>query len=87
MDNQNLTTRVSELERQLAELKSEYYSGNFSSRQDFTKFCDFRYRLKIPHYSATPTTVSEVGEIIEVGGIVYVCTATTPTWTKVGTQS
>lgn len=66
-------------------LSEEFYRNNFSARQDFVKYSNFTTRLKVPHYSATPST-GEVGEIIEVGGKLYVCSAAN-TWTIVGTQS
>lgn len=77
--------RIKKLEDELNALKAEYYSNNFSARQDFYKFSDFKTRIKVPHYASTPATC-EVGELCEVAGILYVGSAVN-TWTKVGTQT
>jgi len=82
-----LRIEIDKLKQDLQGLNNEIFKGNFSARQDFSKFCDFRYRMKVPSYATVPTTVSEVGELIEVLGILYICTATTPTYTKVGLQT
>lgn len=82
---QDLTNRVEILERALFDLNQEVYTNNFSARQDFTKYSDFKTRLKVPHYDSAPSTC-EVGEIIEVGGDLLICSATN-TFTVVGTQT
>lgn len=76
---------MKKLRREFDELAQRYYQNNFLSRQDFNKYCSFNTTLKVPHYSATPST-KNVGEIIEVGGKLYISTAV-DTWTIVGTQS
>jgi len=81
-----METELQKLRYEIEALKTEFYKNNFSARQDFYKFCDFKTQLKVPSYTSTPTTKSEIGELIEVGGLLYICTATTPTWTKVGLQ-
>lgn len=43
-------------------------------------------RLSLVNLSADPTS-GEIGDLVVVGGKLKVCTATTPTWTIVGTQS
>ena len=81
--------RLDKLEKALRDLSEEFYRNNFSSSQDFQKFSRFNSRLKVPSYSTNPT-VGEVGEVIEVGGKLKICTVaslTAPTWTIVGTQS
>lgn len=85
----NLLARVEKLERDLFDLNAEIYQGNFNGLQDFSKFCRFNSRLKVPSYTSNPT-VGEVGEIIEVGGKLRICTVsslTAPTWVTVGTQT
>lgn len=62
------------LRDQLTTLQQEVYRNNFSSHQDFNKFSNFTTRLKIPHYDALPP-VGEVGELIEVGGLLYMCSS------------
>lgn len=81
----NLVKRVEQLERGYFDLNQEVYTNNFSARQDFNKYSNFTTRLKVPHYDSSPTTC-EVGEIIEVGGELLICSAT-DTWTIVGVQS
>lgn len=89
MTNMNIT----ELQDQLNKLKNDFnllsqqfYKNNFSGSQVFTKDAIFNTRLKVPHYS-TPPSISEVGDIIEVGGKLYICTVANTTWEMVGTQS
>jgi hypothetical protein len=86
--NDNLAKRVQELERQLSELREVVYKNNFTSSQDFNKYSRFNSRLKVPNYTSNPT-IGEVGDIIEVGGKLKICTTastTAPTWTIVGLQ-
>ena len=84
---QQLQDQVNKLQADLANLSAEFYKTNFSANQDFPKYCSFTSRLKVPHYASLPTTFGSIGDIIEVAGILYICTATTPTYTKVGLQS
>ena len=83
---QKLTASLETLQRDFEALNQEFHRNNFSANQDFTKYSNFTSRLKVPHYDALPTTFGEIGEIIESDGILYICTATTPTWTVVGAQ-
>ncbi len=76
---------IENLQRQIDLLKNDFYKNNFSAYQDFSKYSNFTFRLKVPHYASTPAT-GVVGEIIEVSGILYICSSAN-TWTKVGTQS
>lgn len=85
MDNLSLQQRIDKLEKDLFDLNQEVYLNNFSASQDFNKKSNFNTTLKVPHYASDPTTC-EVGEIIEVGGKLKICSATN-TWTTVGTQS
>jgi hypothetical protein len=62
------------LRSDLAALQQEVYRNNFSSHQDFNKFSNFTTRLKVPHYDSVPP-VGEVGEIIEIGGVLLICSA------------
>lgn len=96
MQQENL--QIAELQTQVTKLKSDFdnlsqifYKNNFSNSQTFTKDAIFQTRLKVPHYSGAPA-VGEVGDLIEVGGTLYICTtagdvATPATFTVVGTQS
>lgn len=84
MDNK-LIEQVNNLQAQLDQLSSQVNLNNFSSSQDFQKYSRFNTRLKVPHYSATPSTC-DVGEIVEVGGKFYGCSAAN-TWVVIGTQS
>ena len=78
---------IARLKVDLEALSGEYYRNNFSGTQDFNKSCRFNTGLKVPSYATTPTNTSEVGQLIEVGGKLYICTASTPTWVVAGTQS
>jgi hypothetical protein len=62
------------LRNDLAALTQEVYRNNFSSSQDFNKFIRFNTRLKIPHYDSVPP-VGEIGELIEVGGVLLICSS------------
>ena len=90
MPDQN--TQIQELQTQITKLKSDvdnlsqsFYKNNFSGSQTFTKDVSFQTSLKVPHYTSAPT-VSEVGNLIEIGGVLYICTVANTTWTVVGTQ-
>ena len=85
MDNLSLQQRIDKLEKDLFDLNQEVYLNNFSASQDFNKKSNFNTTLKVPHYASDPTTC-EVGEIIEVGGKLKVCSATN-TWTICGLQT
>jgi hypothetical protein len=81
--------QIIQLQQQLDDFKAEYYRNNFSNSQDFPKYSRFKTRLKVPHYAANPT-IGDVGDIVEVGGKLKICTVaslTAPTWVVVGTQT
>lgn len=80
-----LEQQIKKLTDDLKALQDEFYSNNFSARQDFVKMSNFTTRLKVPHYASLPTTC-EIGEIAESGGKLYVGSAIN-TWTVVGTQT
>ena len=81
-----LQAQIQKLQSSLNDLSSQFYKNNFSSSQTFNKDCVFQSRLKIPHYSSAPS-VSELGDLIEVGGKLYIGTAVSGTFQLVGTQS
>jgi transposase len=83
MPNEN--TQIQMLRQEVESLKAELYRGNFTGSQDFTKYVRFNSRLKVPNYASEPARC-EVGEIIEVGGKLRVCSSAN-TWTIVGLQS
>jgi hypothetical protein len=82
MDTQQ---QIDALKKQIEALTSSFYLNNFYASQDFNKTSRFNTTLKVPHYDSAPST-NEVGQIIEVGGKLYISTAV-DTWTIVGTQS
>ena len=85
----NLQADVLKLKTDFEALNGEYYRTNFSANQDFPKYCSFTSRLKIPHSAADPT-FGVVGDIVEVGGKLKICTTASPTaavYTIVGTQA
>lgn len=85
MENNIIKMDIEQLKKDLKALNDEFYLNNFTARQDFNKYSDFTTRLKVPHYASDPATC-QVGEIIEVGGKLKICSATN-TWSIVGTQS
>ena len=85
----NTQAQIDKLTRDLQELTDEVYLNNFTSSKDYNKYSRFNTRLKVPHYASNPT-VGAVGDIVEVGGKLKICTVaslTAPTWTIVGTQT
>jgi hypothetical protein len=81
--------QIDQIRKDLDALNAEYYSNNFTASQDFPKYSRFNGRLKVPH-SASDPTVGDVGDLVEVGGKLKICTVasmTAPTWVIVGTQS
>ena len=74
MDDQSTEEQIIALKKELESLKSEIYRNNFSGHQDFSKFSNFTTRLKVPHYDSIPP-VCEVGEVIELGGALYICSS------------
>ena len=91
MNNQlqidELKAQIQKLQSDLNDLSTNFYKNNFTSHQDFNKSCNFSTSLKVPSYSTLPN--GEVGNILEYGGKLMICTnATSPsTWTVVGTQT
>ena len=81
----NLQSQLAQMRTDFQALSDEYYRNNFSAHQDFSKSSSFTSRLKVPHYASDPA-VGEVGEIIEVGGKLKICSSAN-TFTIVGTQS
>lgn len=75
---------IDQLKKDIEALSSEFYRNNFTGHQDFNKSVSFNSRLKVPHYASAPVT-AEVGELIEVGGKLYICSSTN-VWTLVGGQ-
>lgn len=77
--------QFSKLQQDFKALSDAYYNGNFTARQDFTKYSDFTTMLKVPSYASLPATC-QVGELVESGGKLKICSATN-TWTTVGVQT
>lgn len=82
----DLQDQIKKLQASLNDLSTNFYKNNFSSSQNFNKDCIFNSRLKVPHYTSAPS-VSEVGDLIEVGGVLYICTIAGGTFTVCGTQT
>lgn len=72
--DKTIEEQIAILRADLTALQQEVYRNNFSSHQDFNKFSNFTTRLKIPHYDSIPP-VGEVGELIEAGGALYICSS------------
>jgi len=82
---EELQKQINSLKQQVSELSADVYKNNFRSHQDFNKACYLNSKLKVPNYSSVPTN-GEVGEIIEVNGILYICESPN-TYVVVGTQT
>ena len=82
---QELQNQIIQLRKDIEALNAEFYTNNFSARQDFYKYSNFKTMLKVPSYSSLPATCT-VGEVVESAGKLRICSATN-TWTIVGTQS
>lgn len=80
-----MTPDINKIARDLAALSEEVYRNNFSASKDENKYVRFNTRMKVPHHASNPA-VCEVGEIVEVGGELLICSAAN-TWTVVGTQT
>ncbi len=89
MDNkqlEDLKAQVTKLQSELNDLSGAFYRNNFTSSQSFNKDVVFNSRLRVPVFSSAPT-VSEIGDLIAVGGKLYICTVPNLTFELVGTQS
>lgn len=89
MDNiqmQELQAQVQKLRTELDNLSQSFFKNNFSSSQSFTKDVTFQTRLRVPVYSSAPA-ICEVGDLIAIAGVLYICTVANTTFTVVGTQS
>lgn len=90
MDNniqvQELQAQVQKLRTELDNLSQSFYKNNFSSSQSFTKDVTFQTRLRVPVYTTAPS-ICEVGDLIAIAGVLYICTVANTTFTVVGTQS
>lgn len=79
-NNNNFITR--EESYQFFQSILQNYSGVFRVQSGLLQST----KLRLVNLSADPT-VGEVGDLVVVGGKLKICTATTPTWTVVGSQS
>jgi len=84
MNITEIQMQIDQLRKDLEALNNEFYRNNFSAVQEFNKKSNFTTRLKVPSYVTAPTT-AEVGEIIEVGGKLYIC-STANVYSLVGAQ-
>lgn len=81
-----LEEQVVKLQNQLNDLSGQFYRNNFTSSQSFNKDVVFNSRLRVPVFDSAPT-VSEIGDLIAVGGKLYICTVPNTTFALVGTQT
>ena len=80
-----MNPEIEQLKRELQDLTDEVYRNNFTSHQDFNKYCNFTNRLKVPKVTSLPAK-AEIGELVVYSGKLYVASALN-TWTIAGTQS
>lgn len=85
-ETQEIKDSIVKLQSQLNDLSAQFFRNNFTSSQTFNKDSVFTSRLKVPHYSSAPT-ICEVGDLIEIGGKLYICTVANTTFTLVGSQT
>lgn len=85
-DNSQLIEQINKLRSDIDSLNQAFYKNNFSSSQTFTKDAIFQTRLKVPHYTSAPS-ICEVGDLIEIGGKLYICTVANTTFELVGSQT
>ena len=74
MQDKTVEEQIAILKADLDALTQEVYRNNFSSHQDFNKSSNFTTKLRIPHYDTLPV-IGEVGEIVEMGGALYICSS------------
>ncbi len=84
----DLQDKVAKLEADLADLSGAFYKNNFTSSQSFNKDVVFNSRLRVPVFDSAPT-IAEIGDLISVGGQLFICTTPSPStvFTLVGSQS
>ncbi len=82
----DLQAQISKLQSDVDNLSGSFYKNNFSSSQVFNKDCVFQTRLRVPVYSSAPA-VAEVGDLISIAGVLYICTVANTTFTVCGTQT
>lgn len=85
-----LQEQLRKISTELGQLQSVVYKNNFSASQVFSKDVEFSSSLKVPSYSSPPS-VAQVGHLIEISGVLYICTtagdvSSPATFTVVGTQ-
>ena len=76
-DNQS---QLAKLQQEFDTLKAEFYRNNFIASVDQNKFTRFNSRMKVPTFTALPSTC-EIGEVGVFSSKLYVCSATN-TWTS-----
>lgn len=81
-----LEEMILKLQSQINELSGSFYKNNFTSTQNFNKDAVFNSRLRVPVFSAAPS-VAEIGDLIAIGGKLYICTVPNTTFTLVGSQT
>ncbi len=80
-------TQIEMLRQELESLRAEFYRGNFSSSQDFTKKVRFQSEVVVQRASTAPAKCEQGALYVNSGtGKLYVCSAAN-TWSLVGTQS
>lgn len=82
----DLQAQIDKLRADLESLSQNFYKNNFSSIQNFNKDAVFNSRLRVPVFDTAPA-ICEVGDLVSIAGVLYICTVANTTWTVVGTQS
>lgn len=80
-------TQIEMLRQELESLRAEFYRGNFSSSQDFTKKVRFQSEVVVQRAATAPAKCEQGALYVNSGtGKLYVCSAAN-TWQLVGTQA
>ncbi len=75
------------LKQEIESLKAEFYRGNFTGSQDYTKKVRMQTALRLPVYATAPAKCEQGEVYVNSGtGKAYVCTSAN-TWALIGTQS
>ncbi len=75
------------LKQQVESLQAEFYRGNFTGSQDYTKKVRMQTGLRLPVYATAPAKCEQGEVYVNSGtGKAYVCSAAN-TWALIGTQA
>ncbi len=68
------------LKQEIESLKAEFYRGNFTGSQDYTKKVRMQTALRLPVYGTAPAKCEQGEVYVNTSGKLYVCSSAN-TWT------